>query len=93
MDVFSVVIYSLQIFFMILDCIVLLYLLRGFLVIFPFGEHMARLVTTLMLPMWYPTQYLLRHSILHTLHIDLSPYVLLILLTYLQELCSLILYN
>lgn len=87
----SVVIYSLQIFFMILDCIVLLYLLRGFLIIFPFGEYLAQLVSTLMLPMWYPMQYLLQRSILHTLRIDLSPYILLILLTYLQELCSFLL--
>lgn len=86
-----IVIYSLQIFFIVLDCIVLLYLLRNLLLIFPFGDYLVQLVLTLLLPIWIPMQYLLRHSILHTLKFDLSPYLLLLILTYLQELCSLLL--
>lgn len=83
-----IVIYSLQIFLVILDCIVLLYLLRNLLLIFPFGKYLTQMVITLMLPMWVPMQYLLKHSILHTLRFDLSPYILLLILTYLQELCA-----
>ena len=86
-----IVIYSLQIFLVILDCIVLLYLLRNLLLIFPFGRYLTQMVITLMLPMWVPMQYLLKHSILHTLKFDLSPYILLLILTYLQELCSMLL--
>ena len=84
----SLLIYSFQIFFIVLDCIVLLYLLRNLLAIFPFGGYMVKIIVTLVMPVWVPMQYLLRHSILHTLEFDLSPYLLLIILTYLQELCS-----
>lgn len=84
-------IYCLQIFFLVLDCIVLLYLLRSLLLRFPFGKQLLQLVITLLLPIWVPMQYLLRHSILHTMRFDLSPYILLLLLTYLQRLCSLLL--
>lgn len=87
----SIVVYSLQIFLMVLDCIVLLYLLRNLFVVFPFGKFLTQTVITLMLPMWIPMQYLLRHSILHTLKFDLSPYILLLVLTYLQGICSLLL--
>lgn len=86
-----IVIYSLQIFFMVLDGVVLLYLLRNLFLILPFGEYLEQLIIMLMLPMWVPMQYLFRHSILHTIRFDLSPYILLLMLTYLQELCSLLL--
>lgn len=85
---FQLVVYSLQIFFIILDCVVLLYLLNPILLAIPFGYHLSQLILTLMLPMWMPAQYLIRHSILHTVKYDLSPYLLLLVLTYLQGLCS-----
>lgn len=87
----SVVIYSVRIFLMILEGIVLLYMLRGLIVFLPFGPDLEQWIITLMLPMWTPMQYLLKRSILHTLRFDLSPYILLFVLMYLQELCSLLL--
>lgn len=83
----SHVIYCLQIFFLFLDGIVLLYLLRNVLLRFPFGARLLQLVITLLVPIWVPMQYLLRHSILRTIRLDLSPYILLLILTYLQRLC------
>lgn len=84
----AMMLYILQIFFIVLDCIVLLYLLRAFLVMLPFGSQLVRFIAVLMTPMWVPMQYLLKHSILHTVRLDLSPYILLLILTYLQGLCS-----
>lgn len=84
------ILYCMQIFFTVLDIVVLLYLLRSFLAILPFGHQIISFIVTLMLPIWLPMQYLLRRSILHTLKIDLSPYILLLVLTYLQTICSIL---
>lgn len=83
------VLYTLQIFFLVLDCIVLLYLLRSLLVHLPFiGMQLVQAIAVLMTPMWVPMHHILKHSILHTVRLDLSPYILLLVLTYLQGLCS-----
>lgn len=82
------VFYTFQCFFIVLDVIVLLYLLRNILVMLPFGSSIVRLIAVLMTPMWYPMQWLVKHSILCTAKFDLCPYLLIIILTYLQELCS-----
>ena len=82
------VFYTFQCFFIVLDVIVLLYLLRNILVMMPFGSSIVRLIAVLMTPMWYPMQWLGKHSILCTAKFDLCPYLLIIILTYLQELCS-----
>ncbi len=79
---------SLQIFFMVLDVIILLFLLRA---VIPYGKRINSLLVTLMLPILAPMQYLVRHSILHTMKIDLSPYFLLIVLSYLEWICSILL--
>ncbi len=84
-------IYCMQLFFMVLDIIVLLYLFRSILIMLPFGKYLIEFIVTLMLPIWVPMQYILRHSILHTLKFDLSPYILLLVLTYLQTICSILL--
>ena len=84
------ILYCMQIFFTVLDVVVLLYLLRSFLMVLPFGAYIVEFVITLMLPIWVPMQYMLRHSILHTLKFDLSPYILLLVLTYLQTICSIL---
>ncbi len=84
------ILYCMQIFFIVLDVVVLLYLLRSFLMVLPFGAYIVEFVVTLMLPIWVPMQYMLRHSILHTLKFDLSPYILLLVLTYLQTICSIL---
>ena len=84
-------IYCMQLFFMVLDIIVLLYLFRSILIMLPFSKYLIEFIVTLMLPIWVPMQYILRHSILHTLKFDLSPYILLLVLTYLQTICSILL--
>ncbi len=85
----SMLLYTLQIFFLVLDLIVFLYLLRTALAFWPWGgAQIVRFIAILMTPMWVPMHYILKHSILHTVRLDLSPYILLLILTYLQELCS-----
>lgn len=82
------ILYTFQCFFIVLDVVVLLYLLRNLLVLLPFGGSIVRVLAVLMMPMWYPMQWLIRHSILYTARYDICPYLLIIILTYLQELCS-----
>ena len=82
------ILYTFQCFFIVLDVVVLLYLLRNLLVLLPFGGSIVRVLAVLMMPMWYPMQWLIKHSILYTARYDFCPYLLIILLTYLQELCS-----
>ena len=82
------ILYTIQYFFLVLDVIVLLYLLRDIIIRFPFGNKIVSFLAVLMTPIWYPVQYLLRNSILYTVRLDLGSYILLLVLTYLQELCS-----
>ena len=82
------ILYTFQCFFIVLDVVVLLYLLRNLLVLLPFGGSIVRVLAVLMMPMWYPMQWLIKHSVLYTARYDICPYLLIILLTYLQELCS-----
>ena len=83
----QLIIYTFQCFFIVLDVVVLLYWLRSFLVLFPFGDYIVRFLAVLMTPMWYPMQWLIKHSILCTAKFDLCPYLLIVVLTYLQGLC------
>lgn len=82
------ILYTIQYFLLVLDVIVLLYLLRDIIIRFPFGNKIVSFLAVLMTPIWYPVQYLLRNSILYTVQLDLGSYILLLVLTYLQELCS-----
>jgi len=82
------ILYTIQYFLLVLDVIVLLYLLRDIIIRFPFGNKIVSFLAVLMTPIWYPVQYLLRNSILYTARFDLGSYILLLVLTYLQELCS-----
>lgn len=84
----QLIIYTFQCFFIVLDVIVLLYLLRSLIVVFPFGDRIVRFLAVLMTPMWYPMQWLIKQSILRTAKFDLCPYFLIVILTYLQGLCS-----
>ena len=84
----QLIVYTFQCFFIVLDVVVLLYLLRSFLVLFPFGDHIVRFLAVLMTPMWYPMQWFIKHSILCAAKFDLCPYLLIVVLTYLQGLCS-----
>ena len=78
------ILYTFQCFFIVLDVVVLLYLLRNLLVLLPFGGSIVRVLAVLMMPMWYPMQWLIKHSILYTARYDICPYLLIIILTYLQ---------
>ena len=50
----QLIIYTFQCFFIVLDVIVLLYLLRSLIVVFPLGDRIVRFLAVLMTPMWYP---------------------------------------
>ncbi len=76
-------------FFIVLDCVVLIFLIRTMI---PFGEKATKFILSLMLPMLFIMHGLLRRSILHTQQMDISPYLLLIVLSYLQDLCSIIIH-
>jgi len=82
---FAYVIYCLQIFFAVLEVIVLLYMIQG---IFNMGVYVQHFLLILMYPMLYPMQKLIKHSVLGTFSVDLSPYILLVILNYLGNVCS-----
>lgn len=79
------VIYCLQLFFAVLEVIVLLYMIQSIL---NMGTRIQRFLLMLMYPMLYPMQRLVKHSVLGTFSIDLSPYILLVVLNYLGNICS-----
>jgi YGGT family. len=79
------VIYCLQLFFAVLEVIVLLYMIQSIL---NMGIRIQRFLLMLMYPMLYPMQRLVKHSVLGTFSIDLSPYILLVVLNYLGNICS-----
>ena len=79
------VIYCLQLFFTVLEVIVLLYMIQTVL---NMGIHIQRFLLMLMYPMLYPMQRLVKHSVLGTFSVDLSPYILLVVLNYLGNICS-----
>lgn len=74
-----------QIFFIVLEVIVLLYMIQTVVYM---GSHIQRFMLMLMYPMLYPMQKLIRHSVLGTFSVDLSPYVLLVILGFLGNLCN-----
>ena len=81
----SYIMYCLNIFFIVLSIIIVLYILTG---VFNFGKRFRLFILILMEPMLTPMQKLVRNSIMNCLTVDISPYILLILLVYLQRLCS-----
>lgn len=81
----SYIMYCLNIFFMFLSIIIVLYILTGF---FHCGPRLRLIILILMEPMLTPMQKIVKHSILNCFSIDISPYVLLILSIYLQRMCE-----
>ena len=67
------ILYTFQCFFIVLDVVVLLYLLRNLLVLLSFAGSIVRVLAVLMIPMWYPMQWLITHSILYTARYDICP--------------------
>lgn len=83
----QILIDSLQIFMVFLDVVLLLFLLQSLI---PYGKRFLNLLVTLVFPVLVPMQHLVRHSILHTVRIDISPYLVLIVLSYLEWLLSIL---
>ena len=82
---FTYVVYCFQIFFVVLEVIVLLYMIQS---LFYMGELVNYFLVMLMYPMLYPVQKLMRCSVLGTFSVDLSPYILLVILNYLGNMCD-----
>ena len=82
---FTYVVYCFQIFFVVLEVIVLLYMSQS---LFYMGELVNYFLVMLMYPMLYPVQKLMRCSVLGTFSVDLSPYILLVILNYLGNMCD-----
>lgn len=79
------IIYCLGIFFVVLECIVVFYVLQT---IINMGGTIRKAALFLVAPILQPMQSLVRHSIMNTFSMDLSPYFLMIVLFYLERLCN-----
>jgi len=73
------------IFFVVLEMIVVFYM---FQTIIDLGVQVRRLTLVLVAPVLSPMQRLVRHSVMNTFSIDLSPYILLVVLHYLEQACG-----
>lgn len=77
--------YCFSIFFMILEVFVLLYIVKNTL---PFGMAFKGFIDILVMPILTPVQKIVQYSVLKCFKTDISPYVLLIILFYLGNLCT-----
>lgn len=82
---YQYIVYCMGVFFVVLECIVLFYILQSLI---NMGVFVRSVALYLVAPMLQPMQCLVRHSILNTFSIDFSPYLLMILLFYLESLCN-----
>ena len=82
---FQYVVYCIGIFLTVLEIFVLFYLLQS---IFYMGSLIRLIAFFLVGPILSPMQSLVKHSVMNTFSMDLSPYFLLILLFYLERLCN-----
>lgn len=80
-------VYTLYLFFIILMIINLIYMLRG---IIPLGSFINNILDNMMKPLLCPVRFIVRHSILKSLKTDISPYIILIIASYLQSVCKMI---
>lgn len=79
------IVYCFGIFFVVLECIVFFYVLQTMI---NMGEMVRKAALFLVAPILQPMQGLVRHSIMNTFSMDLSPYFLMIVLFYLERLCN-----
>ena len=56
--------------------------------ILPFGPRVKLLIDILVMPVLEPVQKLVRHSIIKCFGVDISPYILLIILSYFGNICE-----
>ena len=78
-------VYSLYLLLIIIMIIDVIYMLRG---IIPLGSFINNILDNLMKPLLCPVRYLVKHSILKCIKVDISPYIILIVLSYLQAICK-----
>ena len=79
------IIYCMEIFFIVLECLVVLFLVQSF---FPLSQKVRIFFLMMVSPILFPMQKIMKYSMMNTFSIDLSPYVILIVLSYLARVCS-----
>ena len=79
------IIYCMEIFFIVLECLVVLFLVQSF---FPLSQKVRLFFLMMVSPILFPMQKIMKYSMMNTFSIDLSPYVILIILSYLERVCS-----
>lgn len=79
------IIYCMEIFFIVLECLVVLFLVQSF---FPLSQKVRLFFLMMVSPILFPMQKIMKHSMMNTFSIDLSPYVILNILSYLERVCS-----
>lgn len=79
------IIYCMEIFFIVLECLVVLFLVQSF---FPLSQKVRIFFLMMVSPILFPMQKIMKYSMMNTFSIDLSPYVILIILSYLERVCS-----
>lgn len=84
-NMYEYIIYCMGIFFVVLEIIVLLYMIQT---IVDFGDIVRKYTIILVAPVLLPMQRLVRRSVMNTFSLDLSPYILLIVLYYLERICD-----
>lgn len=73
------------VFFIVLEAILFIYIVCSWL---PVSIRLRNFLYTLVNPLMIPIRYLMRHSIFQAREIDLSPIIVFIVLTALQQLCQ-----
>lgn len=82
---YEYVIYCINIFIIVLEVIVLLYLIQT---VVHLGSFLRKLTYMLVIPVLDPVQRIMKRSVMNHFSLDLSPYILLILLCYLERVCA-----
>lgn len=77
--------YCMGIFFVVLEIIVLFYIFQTMI---NMGTFIRKISLFMVAPILQPVQALVRRSVMNTFLIDLSPYILLIILFYFEQLCN-----
>lgn len=78
-------VYTLYLFVIIIMIINFVYMFSGVITL---GSLINNILDNLMKPLLCPIRYMLKHSILKCIKVDLSSYIILIVLLYLQALCK-----
>lgn len=80
-------VYSLYLLLIIIMIIDVIYMLRG---IIPLGSFINNILDNMMKPLLCPVRFIVRRSILKSLKTDISPYIIIIIASYLQSVCKMI---